>query len=97
MTENTLKSDGICSNCEFFTTCMYLRDTNSPIQECAEYNLGGKRVTFHGETRPPSPQANLVSEENIHRPAGLCGNCAKQVSCSHSSSQEGIWHCTEYA
>lgn len=87
---------GLCACCENSLVCTYQRDPDQPVLMCEEFvahsNLQVEiRFRYVGEA-PQQPE-----RDDTERYKGLCVNCERRRDCSYAKTEEGVWHCDEYA
>ena len=73
----------LCSTCAGIQTCVS-RNPGYPVYYCEDHEIFD-RVT---------PKSVQTAETTASQ--GLCVNCGNKGSCSHSSTEGGVWHCEEY-
>jgi hypothetical protein len=99
MTQYSLNK-GICSNCNFASTCLH---SFVGMQFCEEYEIAGSFQKFKESSGPSEVEAiKLINpKEGESRSSdkilGLCSNCLNRETCRFSKPESGVWHCEEYA
>lgn len=91
---------GLCSCCNSFQTCTFLRDPERPILQCEE---------FDGILSSPlkkAPRGNVLRfnvqglsapvKDNLGHYRGLCSLCENLRNCTYPKPEGGVWHCEEY-
>lgn len=76
----------LCMNCLHSGTCVFERDSPSPILHCAEHAV-----------RPAKPAAlQRATERPLPMPTGLCITCDHVRGCRLRSSERIVLHCEHY-
>jgi hypothetical protein len=91
---------GLCSCCNSFQTCTFLRDPGGPILQCEEFDgiipSPMKKVSL-GNVIPLKVQGlSATDKDNLGHYRGLCSLCENLRTCTYPKPEGGVWHCEEY-
>lgn len=79
---------GLCSCCKNTSHCTYLRNANSPVWQCEEFEGFECKPTNH----KPEISTHITNSDFL----GLCRNCENRNTCKFPKPEGGVWHCEEY-
>ena len=86
---------GICITCIHADDCVYMRKSESPVQQCNEFTVSCS------QDKPNKPAADAISgvnasesQDELYR--GLCMNCDERSNCGPTKTRAGVWQCEEY-
>ena len=94
-----LEYEGICAACVNAIHCVYLKNAESPIIQCEEFEC------FPPVTRKPGvvgSSKNVADcsvtplQETETKFKGLCVNCKNRAECAFPKPEGGVWRCEEY-
>ena len=92
MEEIIIKSKSICTSCKNVETCIYLKDANSPILHCKEFELVPTQIS-----QEQNNKVEIKDELCSIEYTGLCIICDNRDECDVRCKTSVIWHCEEYA
>jgi len=91
---------GLCSTCQYAPTCIYLKDSEVTVWQCAEFDgfcETKNRTTGKDFSHPKNLQHNLGSiVKKSEKYRGLCTNCENREICQFRKPEWGVWQCGEY-
>ncbi|UCB44999.1 MAG: hypothetical protein JSV25_12375 [Spirochaetota bacterium] len=90
------RDTGICEICEDAPTCIYKRDLENPILNCAEFKaiLPEKSICSVKSTSVKKNGYADNTDDTEYR--GLCVNCEHRKICIYPKPEGGVWSCEEY-
>lgn len=90
---------GLCLTCNNAMDCVYRQKRGAPSIYCEMFD-------DHSSLAPSNDTTGInvssivadtaASTAVVEHYKGLCQNCDNRVTCAHSNTHEGIWHCEEY-
>ncbi len=81
----------LCAACKYDPTCIYQIDSEGPILECAQFELGA------GESQTEVPLGSPRDDKSSDRFAGLCVSCENRDTCIYPKPEGGVWRCEGYS
>ena len=98
---NTQKKDkraGLCTICNNVEACVYSKDPERPVWQCAEFDDSYQPPMSTKDTYRFKSIQKKVSPKEIDssKYRGLCINCEKRENCKFPKPEWGVWHCEEY-
>ena len=89
--ENDADHDqGLCVTCIHRDACTYRQKQGEPVIYCEEFS---DQCPPDRRVEPPRKPSSPIQQ----RFKGLCMNCEHRLHCLRARSEEGVWHCEEYA
>jgi len=98
MTNDENRPDGLCGNCDHYTSCIFLRDTKVVIHACEEYSCSHRLTESRNAEMPQRAEQKVPAtiESINNRDMGLCTNCENRKTCIYPNVEGGVWHCSDY-
>jgi hypothetical protein len=91
---------GLCSCCNSFQACTFLRDPGRPILQCEEFDgiLSSplKKASRGNVLRFNVQGLSSPKKDNLGHYRGLCSLCENLRACTYPKPEGGVWHCEEY-
>lgn len=95
--KNNVFPYSVCSSCDYFQNCSYVKNNVSPLYFCEEFS----NYIYNKEKIEKENKNKLISLYELgnienRQLKGLCMNCENNKKCKNYKPDIGIWHCEEY-
>jgi len=95
-----LEYEGICAACKNAIYCVFLKNAESPIIQCEEFECFPpvtRKDSVAGSSKNVADcSVTTLQEPETTKYKGLCVNCKNRAECTFLKPEGGVWRCEEY-
>ena len=90
----SVQRHGLCVTCIHADDCVYMRRSESPVQQCNEFAVFYDVADQKSAASTIAETDDVKPQEELYR--GLCMNCDERNNCGPTKTRAGVWQCEEY-